>query len=84
MRRETFATMAQMTIPQAVGIKNESAVHLKLPVSFLIVRQVVAHGKCMREKSMVHTAVTQVHPFASSSVRSSARFDRSIRLPVDK
>lgn len=33
------------TMPRTVGKIKAKAVHLKLPVSFLIVRQEVAHGK---------------------------------------
>ena len=32
-------------IPQIVGIKNAIAVHFKLTVSFIIVNNVVIHGK---------------------------------------
>ena len=36
---------AHSSIPAAVGSANPSAVHLRLPVSFFIVMQVVAQGK---------------------------------------
>ncbi len=57
-----LATRKQTTIPVTVGITNDSSVHFKLCVSFLIVRQVVPQGQCRREKSMTQTAVSQVHP----------------------
>ena len=37
--------MKHKITPTIVGIKNEKIVHLKLPVSFFIVKQVVEHGK---------------------------------------
>ncbi|CAI3548578.1 hypothetical protein CNEO3_1020012 [Clostridium neonatale] len=52
----------QIIIPHAVGTKNETAVHFKLWVSFFIVRHVVLHGQCIREKSITFTAVSQVQP----------------------
>ena len=47
-----------------------------------MVMQVVEHGQCMSENSMVHTAVSQVQPFSVSRVCSSARFDISVSVPV--
>ena len=52
----------QRVIPHAVGRKKARAVHFQLPVSFLMVKQVVPQGKCIREKIMTHRAVTQVQP----------------------
>jgi hypothetical protein len=40
-----FAVAAHMINPVRVGSKNERAVHLRLFVSFLIVRQVVEQGQ---------------------------------------
>ena len=50
-------------MPAAVGTRMERSIHLKLPVSLRMVRQVVAQGQCISENSMVLIAVTQVHPF---------------------
>ena len=63
-RRAAVVNKKQMRIPQTVGIKKERRVHFRLPVSFLIVRQVVAQGQCIRENKIVLTAVIQVQPFA--------------------
>ena len=57
MNLSAFATVAHIIIPMAVGIMNDKNVHFKLPVSFLIVRQVVPHGKCIKENSITHIAV---------------------------
>ena len=67
-------------IPQAVGIAAESNVHFQLPVSFLIVNMVVEQGQCIRENSIMLTAVVHVHPFAQSKVLSSFRPASSIIL----
>ena len=40
-------------MPAAVGTRMERSIHLKLPVSLRMVRQVVAQGQCISEKSMV-------------------------------
>ncbi len=58
-------------IPNAVGIAAASSVHLMLPVSFLIVRQVVEQGKCSTVITHIHTAVTHVQPFDVSKESSS-------------
>ena len=82
--RAMLATIKHITTPHAVGIKNAAAVHLKLFVSFATVHNAVAHGKWQSEKSIVHIAVTHVHPFSTSRLRSNARFVISVRLPMDK
>ena len=64
--RHTAATAAQTANPVRVGMRMASAVHLKLPVSLYTVRQVVAQGQCIKVKSMTHTAVPAVQPFAVS------------------
>lgn len=45
------------TIAILVGISAESAVHFKLPVSFFIVKRVVAHGQCNKLNNIVFRAV---------------------------
>ena len=55
-----------ITKPAARGIKNAAAVHLRLPVSFFIVKREAAQGKWFIEKSIVHTAVDAVQPFWAS------------------
>ena len=57
-------------IPMIVGVSMETRVHLRLPVSFFIVKQVVAQGQCIRENSSMETAVVQLQPFCTSSVLS--------------
>ncbi len=64
-----------------VGSRNARTVHLRLPVSFFMVRRVVEQGQCIREKSMVQIAVTQVQPFATNNVFISARLSSSKMLP---
>ena len=71
-RRAAVVNKKQMRIPQTVGIKKERRVHFRLPVSFLMVRQVVAQGQCIRENKIVLTAVIQVQPFAVKSCSSCA------------
>jgi hypothetical protein len=44
--------------PIIVGNKIAIDVHLKLPVSFFIVKHVVPQGKCINENIIVHNAVT--------------------------
>ena len=53
--------------PARVGITNAAAVHFQLPVSFFTVRSEVEQGQCISENKIVHTAVTQVQPFAVNS-----------------
>ena len=55
-----------MHIPQAVGIKKARRGHLKLWVSFPIVRIVVEQGQCIRKNKSVQRAVTQVQPLEIS------------------
>ena len=61
----------------------ETRVQSVLLVSFFMVRQVVAQGQCIRENIMVHRAVTQVQPLATSSSRSWERLEKSVRVPAD-
>lgn len=64
---KTFAALAkikQIINPAAVGIRAESSVHLRLPVSFFTVRRVVEQGQCIREKRRKEIAVISVQPFA--------------------
>lgn len=70
-------TTKQTSIPVNVGMRNASAVHFQLPVSFLIVSIVVAQGKWISENSMVQMAVTQVHPLATNSSLRAARLSIS-------
>lgn len=69
--------------PHTVGISAARAVHLTLPVSFFMVRSVVAHGQCIRKNTIVHSAVTQVQPFSVKRCCISARLQSSVRLPWD-
>ena len=47
-----------------------------------MVKQVVAQGKCIREKSIVQIAVTIVHPFETKSSFNWLRLLSSAKLPV--
>ena len=58
------------------------AVHFRLPDSLRMVRRVVQWGQCIREKSMVLTAVIQVQPLFTSKSLSCARLSNSRRLPL--
>ena len=71
-------------MPMPVGMAMESRVHLALFVSLPMVRQVVEQGQCIREKSMVHTAVSQVQPWSTRSCRRASRLSNSSRLPVER
>ena len=53
----------------------------RLPDSLRMVRRVVVQGQCIREKSMVLTAVIQVQPLFTSKSLSCARLSNSKRLP---
>ena len=66
--RAIVATEIHDIIPTSVGTVKDSKVHLTLCVSLRIVRQVVPHGQCISENSIVHSAVSQVHPFSTNSV----------------
>lgn len=55
-------TITQRRKPSAVGRRMAAAVHFRLPVSFLIVRQVVEQGQWKRQKIIMHTAVLKVQP----------------------
>ncbi len=71
----------QVIIPKNVGIKNASAVHFRLPDSFLIVIRVVEQGKCIKQKSITFIAVKMVQPLL---IKILEIFDKSsicIKLP---
>ena len=82
--RQKLATIKQTKNPKTVGIMKESNVHLTLEHSFFIVRQVVEQGQCIKQKSDVQRAVSQVHPLLKNSVFNSAKFSYSTRLPRHK
>lgn len=56
----------QRRIPMTVGIKNATKVHLKLPVSFLMVKSEVAQGQWNKENSITLRAVKMVQPFSKN------------------
>lgn len=66
-----------------VGSNTETAVHLRLPVSFFIVSTVVEQGQCVREKIITEIAVFTVQPFEIKSSRIAVMEESSVRLPVD-
>ena len=55
-------------MPIIVGITIENIVQPILPVSFLIVRQVVEQGKWKMHITIVQIAVVSVQPFCVSNV----------------
>ena len=57
----------QRSNPTQVGSRKDNPVHFRLPVSFLMVRQVVAQGKWNKKNKQVHRAVVVVQPLATSS-----------------
>ena len=79
---EGSAQVYDMVVPKMCIRDSETAVHLKLLVSFAIVIQVVEHGQCIRENNIVHTAVNQVHPLSTKSVCNCVKSLISVRLPV--
>ncbi len=56
------ANIKHIAIPAIVGIIMDRAVHFQLPDSFLMVRQLVEQGQCIRENSIIQAAVSQVQP----------------------
>ena len=78
------ATKKQIKIPVTVGSRNARIVHFQLLVSFLIVRQVVEQGQWNREKRIIHTAVSQVHPLSINKAFNSVKLFISIKLPCAK
>lgn len=75
------ATIKQISIPIAVGIRIDANVHFMLLVSLYIVMHVVEHGQCISEKSMVHSAVIQVQPLCASNSLSAVKSVISISRP---
>ena len=69
---------AHTTIPATVGITNPSAAQRQPPASFFMVRSEVEQGKCINVKTITHSAVTHVQPFAvkSSAICAGASSDR--------
>ena len=63
----------QVIIPKNVGIKNASAVHFRLPDSFLIVIRVVEQGKCDNENIIKQIAVIIVQPLLTKTFFKSKR-----------
>ena len=80
--RDIVATTKQQAMPTTVGNANATAVHFLLWLSFLMVRQVVEQGQCIKQNSMVHTAVSQVHPLSTNRVLSSTKLLISVSAPV--
>ena len=70
-------------IPQRVGIIIDSNVHFTDFVSAFMVRQVVEHGQCIREKSIVQTAVFIVQPFNCKISFVCIRSIPSAKTPVE-
>ena len=71
----------QIIIPQTVGTRKDTRVHLRLPDSLRMVSKVVVQGQCIKENNMVLTAVTQVQPLFTRRSLSWARLSNSRMLP---
>ena len=67
-----------------MGIKKPRRVHFRLPVSFLMERRVVEQGQCIREKVMVHRAVSPVQPLSTKIWRSVVRSPSSESVPWER
>ena len=76
-------TNMQIIIPVIVGIIKEKIVHLLLPVSFFIVSNVVKHGKCKDENSIVQMAVVVVHPLSINKSLRLLKLSISVIYPND-
>ena len=70
--------------PHIVGSAIATKVHFKLPVSLRIVRQVVAQGQCISEKSIIFIAVIIVQPLFISRVFIIFKSFISVRLPCER
>ena len=78
----TQLLITQSAAPSTVGIATATAVHLRLPVSFFIVRQVVDQGQWNRQKIAMESAVFTVQPWAASRLNSAAWSSISTSTPV--
>lgn len=58
----TVVNIKHIIMPAVVGIIMDRAVHFQLPVSFLMVKQLVEQGQCIRENIIIQAAVSQVQP----------------------
>lgn len=61
---KTILKIQHKTKPKTKGITQERKVHLKLPVSFFMVKIVVAQGQWNNEKTRKFKAVIRVQPFS--------------------
>jgi hypothetical protein len=73
----------QHITPIAVGNNAEIIIHFTLPVSFLIVSNVVPQGKWNNEKTIVQTAVTKVQPLFTKIIFNASKLSYSTNIPVD-
>ena len=74
----------QRIIPQTVGIRKETIVHLRLPVSFFMVSNVVLHGKWSKVNNITLIAVSIVHPFCKRILAILEISSKSTKAPCDK
>ena len=72
-----------VAMPNNVGKRNETMVHLKLPLSFWMVMSVVEHGQCIRIKTTAHIAVVMVQPLAPRIEPIDAKLSVDVRTPPD-
>ena len=73
----------QVRIPQTVGMRKETMVHFKLPVSFFIVSNVVVHGKCKSVNIITFIPVRIVQPLETSISFMAKVSLKSTKEPVD-
>ena len=69
-------------MPKAVGKITESAVHLKLAVSFLMVKTVVAQGQWQSEKISIEIAVVISQPFKINNCCTFCKFISPLIIPA--
>ena len=69
-------------MPITLGNRKATAVHLRLPVSFFMVRQVVEQGQWKREKIAMQAAVLNVHPWEISRDKRALLSSISTRQPL--
>lgn len=69
--------------PITVGIKIATITHLHFPVSFLMVKQVVEQGQCIKIKITTQTAVKRVQPLATNKSFKTVKSVISVIVPSD-
>ena len=62
----------------------DKAVHLILPVSFLIVKTVVEQGQWKRYRITILIAVKMLHPFETNISLIAESDESSLKLPLER